>query len=283
MSLKASEWAWSQTLQPSQKVVLLALADKSSVYGQSFPGINWLAEKCGVTPRTVQRTIRELQLAGLVVVEERTRAGGRGTTTNLYSLCINVTPPNMSPEPLTPPPGELLTGVSPLDTSVDTSKAATAPLPTARGEKKAARRIHGVKVWNEGDLDDLNFMVRIHGAENVESAAEVSHLRGEHALPSQVLAVLAKRIGDSDKGKRDAQAAKNSPLQEARARIRELEDPAARERIHQAARAALAETAAVLGLKAVPTKHLSVAGGVESYHAHKPAESSVSVFVPCRA
>ena len=283
MSLRASEWAWSQTLQPSQKVVLLALADKSNDDGQSYPGINWLAEKCGVSSRTVQRAIRELQLAGLVVVEERTRSGGRGTTSNLYSLCIDVTPPKMSPEPPTPPPGGFLTEVSPLDTSVDTSKAAAASLPAARGEKKLARRIHGVKVWNDSDLEDLNFMVRVHGAENVESAANVSSLRGEHALPSQVLAVLAKRIGDIEKAKRDAEAARNSPLQQERVRIRELEDPAARERIQKAARTALAETAAVLGIKAVPTKRLPTDGGVESYRAPKPVESSVSVFVPCRA
>jgi len=162
---------------------------------------------------------------------------------------MNVTPQKMSPEPLTPLPGGFLTGVSPLDTSVDTSKAAAASLPATRGEKKPARRIHGVKVWNEGDLEDLNFMVQVHGAQNVEAAAEVSYLRGEPALPSQVRAVLAKRIGDIDKARREAEAAKNSPLQQERARIRELEDPAARERIDQAARVALAETAVVLGIK----------------------------------
>jgi predicted ArsR family transcriptional regulator len=89
VSVKASHWAWQQALQPTHKVVLLALADHADDAGECWPSIGLLSRKVNVTARTVQRVVRDLQAAGLVGIEPQKRPGGRGATTNRYRLTID--------------------------------------------------------------------------------------------------------------------------------------------------------------------------------------------------
>lgn len=94
MSVKASHWAWLQALPPPQKVVLLAMADHADDLGRCWPSIGLLARKSCSSPRTVQRVIRDLQAAGLVDVTPRPRSGGKGNTSNLYTLALSAPPSN---------------------------------------------------------------------------------------------------------------------------------------------------------------------------------------------
>lgn len=117
--------------------------------------------------------------------------------------------------------------MSSLDTLVDTSEVAvrTASSPE---KGKTARRIHGVKIWNDDDLANVDSMVEAHTAESVKSAALESVRRGERGLPSEVERILAKRTADKDKARRIAVAASDSALQQIRERRRKLADPSTR-------------------------------------------------------
>lgn len=79
-------WAWSQDgMSPTEKLVLMALADHSDNNGICWPGLDGLAEKCGVSTRTVIRAIATLEETGRVV--KRIRPGeGSGRKSNVYSL-----------------------------------------------------------------------------------------------------------------------------------------------------------------------------------------------------
>lgn len=89
MSCRAQSWAWKQTCpNPTQKLVLLALAEHADTAGYAFPGTTTLADRCGIHPRSVKRHLRELAHAELVDVQERHDARGRQTS-NGYQLHID--------------------------------------------------------------------------------------------------------------------------------------------------------------------------------------------------
>lgn len=91
-------WAWEQKVEASSKLVLMALADHADETGVCWPSIARIAEKCGMSQRTVVRHIEDLSgPCGLLKISPRTRADG-GQTSNKYSLfvsppCQIVTPP----------------------------------------------------------------------------------------------------------------------------------------------------------------------------------------------
>lgn len=88
MSVRASNWAWRVARQPTQKIVLLALADASDDDGYGWPSLKALAMKCQVSPRTIQRTIKEFEDCGLLEVSTRFTANGRQTS-NGYVLRLD--------------------------------------------------------------------------------------------------------------------------------------------------------------------------------------------------
>lgn len=79
MSVDATSWAWQQDCDnPSQKLVLMALADMAKGAGDEEPGLCWpsirlIADKCRMGERTVKRHIADLADAGLIVKRERRR------------------------------------------------------------------------------------------------------------------------------------------------------------------------------------------------------------------
>jgi len=105
MSLKVMHWAWSLALPPTPKIVLLALADEANDDGYTFPSVAYLARKCSLGDRTVQRVLRKLARDRYVCVEHRFRRD-RARTSNGYRLAINDPPSNCHP-----PPGNGDTGV----------------------------------------------------------------------------------------------------------------------------------------------------------------------------
>ncbi|GBD22997.1 hypothetical protein HRbin29_00647 [bacterium HR29] len=71
-------------LTANQRLVLVALLRFADERGECFPAVATLASRTGLSERTVQRTLRELEKLGLVAVEER-----RGRTrTSTYRLCL---------------------------------------------------------------------------------------------------------------------------------------------------------------------------------------------------
>jgi len=117
MSVHAINWAFAQDLPTSAKFVLVALADYSNEYGQCWPGQASLAEKCGLTERTVRTQIHALEEAGLIAIQYRTDRT-RKRIASKYILRIKTTakPPEIdaqkrsSHRKLTHKPPEILSG-----------------------------------------------------------------------------------------------------------------------------------------------------------------------------
>lgn len=87
MSNRAIKWAWRQSLQPTAKLTLLALADAADENGSSTPSASALAKVCGVSTRTVRRSIRDLAKAGLLHIDGRHRSDG-SRASNRYVLAL---------------------------------------------------------------------------------------------------------------------------------------------------------------------------------------------------
>ena len=135
MSLKASEWALRQALAPVPKFVLVVLADVADDEGICWPRISTIAERVGVSRRTVQRAIKYLVQRKLVTVEPRLRSDGSNSS-NRYRLMLTEGGDNLSPSPdkLTPPPDTPVTqGCHPCHRGGDTG---VTPLTTRRTIKE---------------------------------------------------------------------------------------------------------------------------------------------------
>lgn len=98
-----------QGINPTQKLVLLALADWANDEGLCWPSIKRLAVKSSLTPRCIQKTIRSLEDLGLIKREEVTGKGNRYWITipaNEVHPCTTFTPPlndvHPTPEPRSP-------------------------------------------------------------------------------------------------------------------------------------------------------------------------------------
>lgn len=89
-------WAWNHRLQPSAKVLLLALADIADDQGFCWPSNRTLAEKCCTSERTVQRMLKQFEDLGLITIERRFTEAGRQTS-NGYRMALGRTPDNLSP------------------------------------------------------------------------------------------------------------------------------------------------------------------------------------------
>lgn len=93
MSLRARDWAWQQTCQtPTEKLILLAIAERADKTGFAFPGIDRLAAAAGVNRRNTQKHLRALAdpaRAGgaLISIEERARVNG-SSRSNGYQLML---------------------------------------------------------------------------------------------------------------------------------------------------------------------------------------------------
>lgn len=86
MSIEAMTWAFKRKgLTPTEKIVLLALADWANDDGECYPGQTTIAEKCDVSERTVRSVLARLIEWGLIDSEERRRPDGYRTS-NLYRL-----------------------------------------------------------------------------------------------------------------------------------------------------------------------------------------------------
>ena len=75
----------SKLLTPDERMVYIYLKMHSdNDTGKSFPSLNTLAKETGLSKRTVQRCLQELQSKGTVRVEHR--SSEKGTQSNLYTI-----------------------------------------------------------------------------------------------------------------------------------------------------------------------------------------------------
>ena len=70
MGVKASCWAWGVDLAPLPKIILLAYADFANDAGTAWPSHDAIVRMTGCSRRTVQRTLREFEHLGLLIVTE---------------------------------------------------------------------------------------------------------------------------------------------------------------------------------------------------------------------
>jgi DNA-binding MarR family transcriptional regulator len=91
-------------LAPTPRFVLLALADHADDAGRCYPSIARLAQRTGLSPRSIQTSIKKLQAKGYIDVE--VNAGKRGT--NVYVLRLTpagtALPKEIHPARDSPPP-----------------------------------------------------------------------------------------------------------------------------------------------------------------------------------
>ena len=80
MSVRIMSVVWGIPMTPTQKLVLLALADNCNDMGECYPSILTICEKSGLSERGVQGAISEMEKMGLV---NRFMRKGRST---LYTI-----------------------------------------------------------------------------------------------------------------------------------------------------------------------------------------------------
>jgi hypothetical protein len=92
-------WAWSQELTPTPKLILMALADAANDHDECWPGIPFIARKCCVSERTVQRVLQDFQKSKLMAVHAQFDPKNGRRTSNRYRLNIGDLPypDNLSP------------------------------------------------------------------------------------------------------------------------------------------------------------------------------------------
>jgi hypothetical protein len=90
-------WAWSQVLPPAPKLILMALADNADDAGYCWPRVKKIAERCSVSERTVQRTLKNFETSALLKVIRRFRPEDGRQTSNGYQLGLQGYPDRMSP------------------------------------------------------------------------------------------------------------------------------------------------------------------------------------------
>lgn len=89
MSVHAIEWAWRQQVaNPTQKLVLMALADHANGDGQCWPSMDRVAQLAGCSDRTARRHIDDLCDGGLVAKDERYRR--RDGTLGTWTLVLQM-------------------------------------------------------------------------------------------------------------------------------------------------------------------------------------------------
>lgn len=73
---------------PLRKLVLIKLADNANDHGECWPSLQYIADQCEISKRSVIRHIDALCLCGLVSKEER-HGGINGQKSNLYTLKLS--------------------------------------------------------------------------------------------------------------------------------------------------------------------------------------------------
>jgi len=184
-------WAWKQELSPTPKLILMALADTADDRGVCWPSVPTLAQKCTVSPRTVQRVIKTLAANGLMVAEPRFRPDG-SCSSNRYRLRIeggdkvSPAPDRGDTPPRHPCQGPPDTDVTPR-TTIRTSRE-TPPLPKLAAKSVPSEAVDG----GGGNQTKLVFPKQLSKRETIEAQEKVAGFPVDVA--QQILDELAARM-----------------------------------------------------------------------------------------
>lgn len=139
MSIKVMSQVWELDLSPQLKLTLLGFADHADDLGICYPSIRRVAWKAGVSRRTVQRHVRELEEIGVLRCVEK--GGGRGNPTTYR---------------VDPEKGDNLTPFRPEEEKKGDTDAERATPVTLKGDTSDARTIsnrhgnHGARTRGNG-------------------------------------------------------------------------------------------------------------------------------------
>jgi hypothetical protein len=89
MSVEAMAWAYTVTLPPCPKSVLVALANRADEDGHCWPGIEDLEQRTGWGRRAIQTAIKDLRARQLLSVSPRFSGATGQQQTNLYRLALS--------------------------------------------------------------------------------------------------------------------------------------------------------------------------------------------------
>lgn len=78
---------YKSNLPSRAKQIMFYLINRANVEGTCFPSVRTIASDCGISERTIQRTMKVLLEEGFVIKENRYRNNG-GQSSNLYKLQI---------------------------------------------------------------------------------------------------------------------------------------------------------------------------------------------------
>lgn len=97
MSIKVMTWVWEHgPTDPTERLIMLALADFCDDQGRCYPSMIGIAEKACVTERGARGIVRRLEGEGWIMIET---GGGRGGK-NVYHILTDK-PGTRNPEPET--------------------------------------------------------------------------------------------------------------------------------------------------------------------------------------
>jgi hypothetical protein len=94
MSVRVMTWVWQNgPTDPTERLILLALADHANDQGECYPSMAGIAAKASVTERGARGIMRRLEAGGWVSTKV---GGGRGGKSNYRVLMVE------NPEPAFP-------------------------------------------------------------------------------------------------------------------------------------------------------------------------------------
>ena len=89
MSVKATNWAWNQTLKPTALLVLLRLADFAGQDGRCYASYFRLTTDVNVSKNTIIKALKELQEWGYITKIKNKREN-QANATNSFILNIHI-------------------------------------------------------------------------------------------------------------------------------------------------------------------------------------------------
>lgn len=99
-------------LKPTEKLILIILANYADEKGSCYPSLKHIAEICGLKDtKNIRKILKDFEAKGLIQIESRKKQDG-GNLSNRYHLriegCVDTDPPKRTPHPTgteTPPIG----------------------------------------------------------------------------------------------------------------------------------------------------------------------------------
>ena len=148
MSIKVMSWVWDNgPKDPTERLMLLALADWADDSGSCYPSMVGIAEKTAVTERGARGIVRRLEASGWITIKT---GGGRGGK-NVYRILM-VKPGTRNPEPETGNEAETR-NVTTQNPERDCNKPGTIVPPNRQepsGNRQRPREAHPAVVVDQG-------------------------------------------------------------------------------------------------------------------------------------